>query len=99
MRIAGAAAATAASATAGAQQVGEVTGTRMVEVAPADVHLVIAGKEGGPQRPAAEQLAGQEARRGRAGEVLAVGVDMDRVRGVHLELGVVVADGGGKGGQ
>jgi prolyl-tRNA synthetase len=26
------------------------------EVAPADVHLVIAGKEGGPQRPAAEQL-------------------------------------------
>ena len=27
------------------------------EVAPADVHLVIAGKEGGPQRPAAEQLA------------------------------------------
>jgi prolyl-tRNA synthetase len=26
-------------------------------VAPADVHLVIAGKEGGPQRPAAEQLA------------------------------------------
>lgn len=27
------------------------------EVAPADVHLVIAGKEGGPQRPAAEELA------------------------------------------
>ena len=27
------------------------------EVAPADVHLVIAGKEGGPQRAAAEQLA------------------------------------------
>jgi prolyl-tRNA synthetase len=27
------------------------------EVAPADVHLVIAGKEGGPQRPAAEALA------------------------------------------
>ena len=27
------------------------------EVSPADVHLVIAGKEGGPQRPAAEQLA------------------------------------------
>lgn len=27
------------------------------EVAPADVHVVIAGKEGGPQRPAAEQLA------------------------------------------
>ncbi len=27
------------------------------EVAPADVHLVIAGKEGGPQRPAAEHLA------------------------------------------
>ncbi len=27
------------------------------EVAPADVHLVIAGKEGGPQRPVAEQLA------------------------------------------
>ena len=26
-------------------------------VAPADVHVVIAGKEGGPQRPAAEQLA------------------------------------------
>ncbi len=29
------------------------------EVAPADVHLVIAGKEGGPQRPAAEQLAAE----------------------------------------
>ena len=29
------------------------------EVAPADVHLVIAGKEGGPQRPAAEQLASE----------------------------------------
>jgi prolyl-tRNA synthetase len=29
------------------------------EVAPADVHLVIAGKDGGPQRPAAEQLAQQ----------------------------------------
>jgi prolyl-tRNA synthetase len=29
------------------------------EVAPADVHLVIAGKDGGPQRPAAEDLAGQ----------------------------------------
>ncbi|MEO6651894.1 MAG: proline--tRNA ligase [Ilumatobacteraceae bacterium] len=27
------------------------------EVAPADVHLVLAGKEGGPQRPAAEALA------------------------------------------
>ena len=27
------------------------------EVSPADVHVVIAGKEGGPQRPAAEQLA------------------------------------------
>jgi prolyl-tRNA synthetase len=27
------------------------------EIAPADVHLVIAGKEGGPQRPAAEWLA------------------------------------------
>ncbi len=27
------------------------------EVAPADVHLVIAGREGGPQRPAAERLA------------------------------------------
>jgi prolyl-tRNA synthetase len=27
------------------------------EIAPADVHLVIAGKEGGPQRPAAEALA------------------------------------------
>jgi prolyl-tRNA synthetase len=26
------------------------------EVAPADVHVVIAGKEGGPQRPAAEAL-------------------------------------------
>jgi prolyl-tRNA synthetase len=29
------------------------------EVAPADVHLVIAGKEGGPQRPAAERLAAE----------------------------------------
>jgi prolyl-tRNA synthetase len=29
------------------------------EVAPADVHLVIAGKEGGPQRPAAETLAAE----------------------------------------
>ncbi len=29
------------------------------EVAPADVHLLIAGKEGGPQRPAAEDLAAQ----------------------------------------
>jgi prolyl-tRNA synthetase len=29
------------------------------EVAPADVHLVFAGKEGGPQRPAAEQLAAE----------------------------------------
>ena len=29
------------------------------EVAPADVHLVIAGKEGGPQRPAAEDLASE----------------------------------------
>ncbi|MDJ0770248.1 MAG: proline--tRNA ligase [Ilumatobacter sp.] len=29
------------------------------EVAPADVHLVIAGKEGGPQRPAAESLAAE----------------------------------------
>jgi len=29
------------------------------EVSPADVHLVIAGKEGGPQRPAAEQLASE----------------------------------------
>ncbi|MDX2378881.1 MAG: proline--tRNA ligase [Acidimicrobiia bacterium] len=27
------------------------------EIAPADIHLVIAGKEGGPQRDAAEQLA------------------------------------------
>jgi prolyl-tRNA synthetase len=27
------------------------------EIAPADVHIVIAGKEGGPQRPAAEVLA------------------------------------------
>ena len=27
------------------------------EVSPADVHLLIAGKEGGPQRPAAEDLA------------------------------------------
>ena len=29
------------------------------EIAPADVHLVIAGKEGGPQRPAAEVLAAE----------------------------------------
>ena len=29
------------------------------EIAPADVHLVIAGKEGGPQRPTAERLAGE----------------------------------------
>jgi prolyl-tRNA synthetase len=29
------------------------------EVSPADVHLVIAGKEGGPQRPAAEELAAE----------------------------------------
>ena len=29
------------------------------EIAPADVHLVIAGKEGGPQRPAAEALAAE----------------------------------------
>ncbi len=29
------------------------------EIAPADVHLVIAGKQGGPQRPAAEALAGE----------------------------------------
>jgi prolyl-tRNA synthetase len=29
------------------------------EVAPADVHLVIAGKEGGPQRPAAEALCAE----------------------------------------
>ncbi|MEJ7800062.1 MAG: proline--tRNA ligase [Ilumatobacter sp.] len=29
------------------------------EVAPADIHLVIAGKEGGPQRPAAEDLAAE----------------------------------------
>jgi prolyl-tRNA synthetase len=29
------------------------------EIAPADVHLVIAGKEGGPQRDTAEQLASQ----------------------------------------
>jgi prolyl-tRNA synthetase len=29
------------------------------EIAPADVHLVIAGKEGGPQREAAESLASQ----------------------------------------
>jgi prolyl-tRNA synthetase len=29
------------------------------QVAPADVHLVIAGKEGGPQRPAAERLAAE----------------------------------------
>jgi prolyl-tRNA synthetase len=27
------------------------------EIAPADIHIVMAGKEGGPQRPAAEQLA------------------------------------------
>ena len=27
------------------------------EVAPADVHVVVAGKDGGPQRPAAEELA------------------------------------------
>jgi prolyl-tRNA synthetase len=29
------------------------------EIAPADVHLVIAGKQGGPQRPAAEALAAE----------------------------------------
>ena len=29
------------------------------QVAPADVHLVIAGKEGGPQRPTAEKLASE----------------------------------------
>ncbi|MFK7917416.1 MAG: proline--tRNA ligase [Ilumatobacter sp.] len=29
------------------------------EIAPADVHLIMAGKEGGPQRPAAEALAAQ----------------------------------------
>jgi prolyl-tRNA synthetase len=29
------------------------------ELAPADVHLIMAGKEGGPQRPAAEQLAAE----------------------------------------
>jgi prolyl-tRNA synthetase len=29
------------------------------EIAPADVHLVIAGKEGGPQRPAAESIAAE----------------------------------------
>jgi prolyl-tRNA synthetase len=29
------------------------------QIAPADVHLVIAGKEGGPQRPAAERLAAE----------------------------------------
>jgi prolyl-tRNA synthetase len=29
------------------------------EIAPADVHLVIAGKEGGPQRPAAETLCAE----------------------------------------
>ena len=29
------------------------------EIAPADVHLVMAGKEDGPQRPAAEQLAAE----------------------------------------
>ena len=33
-------------------------------IAPADVHLVIAGKEGGPQRPAAEQLAADLERAG-----------------------------------
>ena len=34
------------------------------EVAPADVHLVIAGKEGGPQRAAAEQMAADLERAG-----------------------------------
>jgi prolyl-tRNA synthetase len=34
------------------------------EVAPADVHLVIAGKEGGPQRAAAEQVAADLERAG-----------------------------------
>ena len=33
-------------------------------MAPADVHLVIAGKEGGPQRPAAEILATELERSG-----------------------------------
>ncbi|MEM8905323.1 MAG: proline--tRNA ligase [Actinomycetota bacterium] len=34
------------------------------EIAPADVHLVIAGKEGGPQRDAAERLAAELEERG-----------------------------------
>ncbi|MEM1333647.1 MAG: proline--tRNA ligase, partial [Actinomycetota bacterium] len=34
------------------------------EIAPADVHLVIAGKEGGPQRHAAEQIASELETRG-----------------------------------
>ncbi|MGA1051481.1 MAG: proline--tRNA ligase [Ilumatobacteraceae bacterium] len=34
------------------------------EVAPADVHLVVAGKEGGPQRPIAERLADEIERAG-----------------------------------
>ncbi|MGA9276405.1 proline--tRNA ligase [Ilumatobacter sp.] len=34
------------------------------EIAPADVHLVMAGKEGGPQRDAAEQLAAELEARG-----------------------------------
>jgi prolyl-tRNA synthetase len=34
------------------------------EIAPADVHVVMAGKEGGPQRDAAEQLAGELEARG-----------------------------------
>ena len=34
------------------------------EIAPADVHLVMAGKEDGPQRPAAEQLAADLEARG-----------------------------------
>jgi hypothetical protein len=58
-------AATAASATAGAQQVGEVTGTRMVEVAPADVDPdaemdaaeVFSDVEGFSQQPEAANVA------------------------------------------
>ena len=34
------------------------------EISPADVHLVIAGKEGGPQRDAAERLAAELEARG-----------------------------------
>ncbi len=34
------------------------------EISPADVHVVMAGKEGGPQRPAAEELAAELEERG-----------------------------------